>query len=221
MKTKKTESKTLFVTLLSLLVVGMITIVVLPNANNKQKKTTRQTAEANHHSATALMNPSDELQQENAEELTSSTKKDENSIQNVPTKNSTELGNTVEPTIVQLTISSEIVDREPVDDLDTLDLNSGRFYTHTVVNTSKDTEIQHVYYFDGNEIARVPMEIGTSPSWRCWSSKYIDPHLWKGEWKIDIESNTGAVLATRSFSVLDRPSAQDQPPIAEQISSVQ
>lgn len=220
MKTKKTESKTLLVTLLSLFAVGVITIVVLPDANNTQKKTTRQTAEINFQPATALTNSGDELQKGKVEKLTALTHTDENSVQTASTKKSSEWVNTVEPTIVQLTISSKVIEREPFDDLDTLELNCGRFYTHTVVNTTKDTEIQHVYYFDGNEIARVPMEVGTSPTWRCWSSKFIDPHMWKGEWRVDIESNTGTVLATKTFNVLETPITQDQPPLAEQVSSL-
>ena len=217
MKTKNTESKTLFTALLSLFAVGMVTLILLPEPNAGKSKPIKQTAVKKPVSTAKVNSYASDFESEIAEippEATSSLTE--------PTE-SFELPKNVksaEPVIVKLTLSTEVVDREPVDDLDTVDLHSGRFFSHTVVNSSTDSDIQHVYYFDNNEIARVPMNIGTSPSWRCWSSKNIDPNLWKGEWRIDIESNNGTILATKSFNVLETSPPKEQSPLAEQISTL-
>ena len=217
MKTKNTESKTLFAALLSLFAVGMVTLILLPEPNADKSKPIKQTAVKKPVSTAKVHSFASDFESEIAEippEPTSAL---------TETTESFELPKNVksaEPVIVKLTLSTEVVDREPVDDLDIVDLHSGRFFSHTVVNSSSDSDIQHVYYFDDNEIARVPMKIGTSPSWRCWSSKNIDPNLWEGEWRIDIESNNGTILATKSFNVLETSPPKKQSPLAEQISSL-
>ena len=62
------------------------------------------------------------------------------------------------------------------------------------------------------------MQIGKSPSWRCWSSKYIDPKLWEGEWRVDIENNIGTVIASKTFNINNE--SKETIPLAEQFTSL-
>ena len=221
MKTKNIESKPLIITLLSLFTVGVITIISLPENKNNQKDISEfkvlyenESSIKTDYSNNKIKSPSSN----NTSELKSETNSSVNTNQKITDNISVGNDKTSETKIIQLTISSDIIEREPVDDLEKVDLNIGKFYTHTVVNSNKVSEIQHVYYFDNKEIARVPMQIGKSPSWRCWSSKYIDPKLWEGEWRVDIENNIGTVIASKTFNINNE--SKETIPLAEQFTSL-
>ena len=221
MKTKNIESKPLIITLLSLFTVGVITIISLPENKNNQKDISEfkvlyenESSIKTDYSNNKIKSPSSN----NTSELKSETNSSVNTNQKITDNISVGNNKTSETKIIQLTISSDIIEREPVDDLEKVDLNIGKFYTHTVVNSNKVSEIQHVYYFDNKEIARVPMQIGKSPSWRCWSSKYIDPKLCEGEWRVDIENNIGTVIASKTFNINNE--SKETIPLAEQFTSL-
>ncbi len=112
------------------------------------------------------------------------------------------------PEIVSIKFTSGVSERNPVDELQVVPLSLQRIFTHTVVSSSRQDSIVHVYKFDGEEVARVPMKVGASPTWRTWSSKYLDP-LWVGNWTVEIQSVDGTVLAQKSFEVVDEKDSQD------------
>lgn len=104
------------------------------------------------------------------------------------------------PVVKTLSLTTMVKDREPVDNLTFVDANLKMFFVHTSIETDQETSISHVYKFDGEEIARVSINVGISTGWRCWSSKYLDP-LWVGEWSVEIQSENGIVLAEKLFKV--------------------
>ena len=114
----------------------------------------------------------------------------------------------IEPVILSLSVCSSIVDREPIDDLAEIELSTQKIYTHTVVKSPQVDTIFLVYKFEGEEIARVALNVGESPRWRTWSSKYLDP-MWVGDWSVEIQSQQGSVLATKQFSVIETSIEED------------
>jgi hypothetical protein len=56
-----------------------------------------------------------------------------------------------------------------------------------------------VWFFDGNERARVDLGVKSS-SWRTYSSKIIQPHE-IGKWRVEVEDFAGNVLKTLEFEV--------------------
>ncbi|MBC8213347.1 MAG: DUF2914 domain-containing protein [Candidatus Marinimicrobia bacterium] len=124
----------------------------------------------------------------------------------------------IEPEIVTLSVCTDIIDREPVNDLENIELSSQKIYTHTVVKSSKMDTIFHVYKFGDEEIAKVALSIGESPRWRTWSSKYLDP-IWVGDWSVEVQTKLGTVLATKLFSVIDTP-IEDEEEQEEEVQEV-
>lgn len=120
----------------------------------------------------------------------------------------------IEPEVVQLTVCTNIVDREPVDDLSEIELSTNQIYLHTAVKSSQMDTIFHVYKFGDEEIARVALTVGESPRWRTWSSKYLDP-IWIGEWSVEVQSKHGTILADRQFSVIDTPVEDEEEEVEE------
>ena len=106
------------------------------------------------------------------------------------------------PEVISMTITSNIQDREPVDELSEIDLSLHKIFVHTAIRTEKTDTIYHVYKVDNVEIARVPLFVGESPNWRTWSSKYID-RIWLGNWAVEVESNSGKILSKKQFKVIE------------------
>ncbi|NQU66387.1 MAG: DUF2914 domain-containing protein [Candidatus Marinimicrobia bacterium] len=112
------------------------------------------------------------------------------------------------PEIVRFTFTSSVSERNPVDELTLVPLSLGKVFTHTVVNSSVQDTIVHVYKFQGEEVARVPIQVGASHTWRTWSTKRLDK-IWLGAWDVEIQSKTGVVLAKKSFILVEKLSEPD------------
>jgi len=107
------------------------------------------------------------------------------------------------PEIIQLKITSMVTDRTPEDELTIVPISLGKVFTYTIVNSSVLDTIIHVYKFQGEEIARVPITVGKSPYWRTWSTKRLDK-IWLGSWDVEIQSKDGQVLAKKSFTLVEK-----------------
>lgn len=104
--------------------------------------------------------------------------------------------------VVKLVVSSGVKDRIPFDDLLIVPFSIGRVYTFTAVSSQIETTINHVYKYDGKEVASVPLTVGKSGYWRTWSSKYIEKSR-LGEWTVEVQTEGGKVLTERQFKVID------------------
>ena len=131
------------------------------------------------------------------------------------TPNATEMEPQIEPVaekteksesslqVVDLTVTSGISERVPIDSLNDIELGLGKIYTHTAVASDYPDTIVHVYFFQDMELARVPLQVGASQHWRTWSSKNLY-HSWVGPWEVQIQNLDGTVLARHNFEVTDR-----------------
>jgi hypothetical protein len=94
--------------------------------------------------------------------------------------------------------TSEIADREPVDQITALDNDVTRvFFFSELVGLDGQTVV-HRWEHNGEMLAEVPFEVG-GPRWRVFSSKNLDP-LWLGEWSVRVVDGAGNELSLDSFT---------------------
>ena len=103
-------------------------------------------------------------------------------------------------TVTEAVITTSVEDRQPTDNLTTVTRGAGHVYCWTRISGAQvGDQIDHVWYWNDDEMARIPLHIG-SANWRTWSSKNIVPE-WTGEWRVDVVAADGTVLDSVSFTV--------------------
>ncbi len=96
------------------------------------------------------------------------------------------------------TITTAIENQMPVDRIESYPADFGKLYCFTrIVGAQGDTEITHVWYYRGDEMARVTLAV-RSADWRTYSSKRFLPQ-WAGEWKVVVLDDEQQELATFPF----------------------
>jgi hypothetical protein len=108
-------------------------------------------------------------------------------------------GNLLE--VSRAAISPEIIDLRPVDAGVRFPATVGKLYCFSrISNIEAATRVQHVWYFNNTERARVDLAVNP-PSWRTFSSKRIlSGEI--GRWRIDILDSDGNVLKTLGFDIV-------------------
>jgi hypothetical protein len=102
--------------------------------------------------------------------------------------------------VAEIVITSTVMDRQPGESLDKVDSNVGRLYCWMrVTGADGEITIEHVWYKDDVEMARVPLNVAGT-NWRTWSSKNIE-ETWTGSWRVDVVGPDGTVLESASFTV--------------------
>ena len=91
-----------------------------------------------------------------------------------------------------------VYEREPVDAVETFSPADERGYLFArIANDGGPTNITVVWYRDGVIHGHVDLHVGTSTGWRTWSSA----NLTQGDWRVELVTESGVVLAERSFPV--------------------
>lgn len=107
-----------------------------------------------------------------------------------------------EPEIERAQFTSEVQNREPVDEVSDFQAQQEPLYFFTEVKNAAGETITHRWMHNGEVMAEVPLEIG-SDSWRTWSSKEFVPG-WDGEWTVEVVDAQGNTLEEASISVETR-----------------
>ncbi len=102
------------------------------------------------------------------------------------------------PKVVLATFTTEISDREPVDDVSFLGNEKRVVYFFTDLRNMEGQTVRHVWTYQGNEMGRVDFEV-KGKRWRVWSSKQLLP-AWLGTWTVSVLNAEDEVLATESFT---------------------
>ena len=103
-----------------------------------------------------------------------------------------------ELTVAEGSITTAVENQQPVDKISTYPADFGKLYCFTrIVGALSDTTVTHVWYYGDNEMARVPLLIG-SGNWRTYSSKRFLPQ-WAGQWQVKVLDAQGIELATIPF----------------------
>lgn len=98
---------------------------------------------------------------------------------------------------VEIAIGKGITDKMPTDTASAFPADVGSLVCWTRV-TGASGKITHVWSH-GPHADTVTMNVGGSP-WRTYSRKTI-PSDRTGEWKVEVHDSTGAVIATKTFTV--------------------
>ncbi len=97
-----------------------------------------------------------------------------------------------------LVMARGIIDREPADLTTNFSTGDGRAFAHAkIYNPGEPTAVSFVWLYDDSLYATVDMQVGSSVRWRTWSSAEV----WLGEWRVQIVSADGQVLAENAFTV--------------------
>jgi hypothetical protein len=68
-----------------------------------------------------------------------------------------------------------------------------------ITGASDTTKIFHVWKFNDEEKAKVPLTV-KSNEWRTWSSKAMMKE-WAGEWQVDVILESGDALLSKKFTL--------------------
>ena len=92
--------------------------------------------------------------------------------------------------------------RQPININNEFPVTNHRVYCFTVVqNIGRPVNISHFWYRNGKFMARVPMEVGFSSSWRCWS--YITlKNGFEGDWKVVVRGPANQEIEEINFFIL-------------------
>ena len=102
--------------------------------------------------------------------------------------------------VEEIKICTQVEDRVPMgaDNIFTNDVRKLHCFTK-VVGAYFPTMISHVWYYNGQKMAEVDLDVGAD-SWRTWSSKNISDY-WIGDWRVEIVNSDGDILDSIDFVV--------------------
>lgn len=97
-------------------------------------------------------------------------------------------------------VTTQIIDREPIEDGAAFSPSMGAVYYFTEVKgADTPTHITHIWYYEGREMAQIPLSVH-GPRWRTWSSKQILQE-WAGSWRVEAVDADGHVLSSQTFDI--------------------
>lgn len=103
-------------------------------------------------------------------------------------------------TINRMIMCERISDREPINESDTFSADTESVYCFLEAkDIETDTPISFIWYFEGEEKARVTLPLQKGMRWRTYSSKKLANM--KGSWTVELQEASGIVLNTVSFQV--------------------
>ncbi len=100
--------------------------------------------------------------------------------------------------VARAAFTTAIDDREPVDEVSSLDTDTSRVYYFTEIKGLKGQTITHRWEQNGEVQATVSFDIG-GDRWRIWSSKNLQPEF-TGQWQVMVLDEAGNVLSQNSFN---------------------
>jgi hypothetical protein len=104
------------------------------------------------------------------------------------------------PSVARKVFALDVVGREPVAVAETFATDVGTVYFFTqIIEIGEPTTINHVWLYDGKQVANVALNIeGTS--WRTWTSKKIMAHQ-TGQWTVEVRDGEGNTFDSATFTV--------------------
>jgi len=99
---------------------------------------------------------------------------------------------------VDAAVGTAIENRALVGAAEMFKSDAGKLYCFSKIENAADSEIEHVWYKDDQEVGRVKLHVGGSP-WRTHSSKNLGENP-AGNWRCDVVQD-GKVLKAVAFKV--------------------
>lgn len=100
--------------------------------------------------------------------------------------------------VSELSLSTAIVNREPVDQLDEINAQMEQLWCFVRINNpTEEQQISFNWFFEGELYLNHQAKVGVSPRWRTYS--YVTPNA--GQWRIEVRDSTGKLLAEKAFII--------------------
>ncbi len=101
--------------------------------------------------------------------------------------------------ISRLITCTGVVDRETEGAAETFSVDTGTVYAFMEANDiTADVALDFVWLYEGEETARVTLNVGQGGRWRTYSSKKLGGRT--GAWRVEIQDPSGATLASVGFT---------------------
>lgn len=102
--------------------------------------------------------------------------------------------------VSRMVVCEDILAREPLGVADTFAAATEKVYCFLEArDIEEDTDVSFVWYYNDREMARVVLPLRQGGRWRTNSSKQLAGL--KGQWKVELQDASGAVLNSVSFLV--------------------
>ncbi|MFQ5756541.1 MAG: DUF2914 domain-containing protein [Acidiferrobacterales bacterium] len=99
--------------------------------------------------------------------------------------------------VARATLTTAVVDREPVDSISTLSNDVSQLYYFTEIQGMAGQTVTHRWEYNSQIMAEVSFDID-GPRWRVFSSKRLQPG-WLGDWKVSVVDAAGNPLSVNTF----------------------
>lgn len=103
--------------------------------------------------------------------------------------------------IARSQFTTQIEDREPVDQVLVLNNNITTVYFFTDVRHMEGRTVTHIWEYNGHVITKKQFSI-KGPRWRVFSQKKLDPSM-TGTWTVIVKNDRGWPLAVSIFRYVD------------------
>lgn len=113
--------------------------------------------------------------------------------------------------VARAAFTTEISEREPVDEVSELTNDTSKIYYFTEIKGLEGQTLTHRWELNGEIQATISIPIGGN-RWRIWSSKNLNADA-TGEWKVTVLDEAGSELSGNSFNYV---AANTEPTEAKQ-----
>jgi hypothetical protein len=103
-------------------------------------------------------------------------------------------------TLAQIAVCESVEDRAPVGEAESFTGVSRLFCFTRIEGADTPTLVYHRWYVGDEMVNEIPINVKAS-HWRCWSQKSILPG-WSGACRVEVATEAGDVLGTRSFTLV-------------------
>lgn len=95
-------------------------------------------------------------------------------------------------------VGTAVADRTLTGAADSFKADVGMLYCFSKIANAADTDVEHVWYHNDQEVGRVKLHVGGSP-WRTHSSKKLGDNP-AGSWRCDVVQD-GTVIKSVAFKI--------------------
>lgn len=104
-----------------------------------------------------------------------------------------------EPTVARAQFASAVLDREPVDEVQSIDASTDRVLFFTELLNMEGKTITHRWVHGGEVLAEISFQVG-GPRWRVYSSKQLTPEWAGSDWVVSVVDDINTVYATHRLT---------------------
>jgi hypothetical protein len=110
-------------------------------------------------------------------------------------------------TVARNIFTTEIVDREPVDNLSSVPNTVNRIFFFSDLRGLEGQIVTHRWEYNDKVMAEIKFKVG-GPRWRVYSSKNLLPE-WTGQWTVVVLDESGWPLKASIFEYTDADAATE------------